>query len=164
MSEEQFILCGVKRSATYSPCEKYRYTLRIVWDESLPVAAFIGLNPSTATEFQDDPTIRRCRKFAEREGCGGMLMVNLFAYRATMPADMKIQADPIGEGNRLAEFLDTCSGPHIACWGTHGSHLDRGAFIAPLFRELLCFGKNSDGSPKHPLYLKSSTPLESLHI
>lgn len=157
---EQFILCGVKRTATYSPCNKYRYTLRIIWDENLPVAAFIGLNPSTATEFQDDPTIRRCRKFAEREGCGGMLMVNLFSYRATFPEKMKEQDDPIGEDNRLAEFLDTCSGPHIACWGTHGSHLDRGAFIAPCFKELVCFGKNADGSPKHPLYLRSDTPLE----
>lgn len=90
-----------------------------------------------------------------------MLMLNLFAYRATLPADMKAQDDPVGVGNwRLNDFLDTCSGPHIACWGTHGSHRGRAEFIAPLFHELLCFGKNSDGSPKHPLYLRSDTPLE----
>lgn len=159
----QYLLLGVKRTATFSPCRRYRYTLRIIWDETKPVAAFIGLNPSTATEFADDNTVRRCKNFAAREGCGGMVILNLFAYRATLPEDMKAEREPIGDENRLAEFLEGCDGPHIACWGTHGSHLGRGDFIAPLFPELLCFGRNADGSPKHPLYLKKTTPLIPLH-
>lgn len=151
------------RAVTFSPCRTYRYTLRIVWDESLPVAAFVGLNPSTADEYQDDPTIRRCKGFAQSWGCGGMLMLNLFAFRATDPAEMKRAADPIGPDNRLAEFLDTCTGPRVACWGTHGSHAGRAAFIAPLLPELQCLGKNADGSPKHPLYLKADTALQPFY-
>ena len=79
----------VQRSAEFSECRLYRYSLRIAWDPALPLASFIGLNPSTADEWQDDPTVRRCRIFAESWNCGGLLMLNAFAFRATLPADMK---------------------------------------------------------------------------
>ncbi len=151
-----------KRIATFSLCRSYRYKLQIVWDETKPLAAFIGLNPSTADETQDDPTVRRCRGFAESWGCGGIRMLNLFAYRATLPAFMKLAEDPIGAENRLADFLEGCNGPHVACWGANGSHRGRAEFISRLPPELQCLGRNSDGSPKHPLYLKADTKLEPL--
>ncbi len=152
-----------ERTATFSDCRRYRYTLRIVWQVNLPVAAFIGLNPSTADEFQDDPTIRRCRGFAEREGCGGMLMLNLFAWRSTDPKGMLKAVDSRGPGNRIPDMLrelDTCKGPWIACWGSHGKHLSRGDQVAREISNLQCFGRNRDGSPKHPLYLSSNEPLK----
>ncbi len=152
----------VERTARFSRCRSYRYTLDIVWDDRLPMAAFIGLNPSTADEYQDDPTVRRCRGFAESWSCGGMRMLNLFAYRATLPADMKAQADPVGAGNRLPKLLQGITGPRIACWGTHGSHKERARRVSVQLgaAALECLGMNADGSPKHPLYLRSDSQAQ----
>ncbi len=166
---------GEQRTANISPCQKYRYTLTIVWDDTLPLAGFIGLNPSTADEFKDDNTIRKCKTFAKSWGCGGIIMLNLFAYRSTDPEAMKKVDDPDGEWNidDLADVLLACNGPWVACWGTHGSHMERGAKIAKWFAEgqflippgqLKCFGLNKDGSPKHPLYLKSTTELIPMEV
>ena len=74
-------------SATFSPCRRWRYTLLRRWEPAnLIVVAFIGLNPSTADETLDDPTIRRCIGFAKAWGAGGMYMLNLFGWRSTDPA------------------------------------------------------------------------------
>lgn len=147
----------VRRTAEFSEYRLYRYSLRIVWDPSLPLAAFIGLNPSTADEWQDDPTVRRCRNFAEVWNCGGLLMLNIFAFRATDPAVMKKANEPIGPRNTAAyliEQLAPCAGPHIAAWGKHGIHRDRGEYVKGQVPRLDCLAVNLDGSPKHPLYLK----------
>ena len=76
------------KSAEFSPDKVYRYELWRIWDEALPVCMFIGLNPSTADETVDDPTIRRCINFAKEWGYGQLVMTNLFAFRATKPAEM----------------------------------------------------------------------------
>ena len=81
------------RHAVFSPCRTYRYALSRVWAADKPYALFIGLNPSTADETLDDPTIRRCIDFAKRWGYGGLVMANLFAYRATEPSEMKAATD-----------------------------------------------------------------------
>jgi hypothetical protein len=148
------------RTATYSDCERYRYTLLIVWNQTLPVMGLIGLNPSTATEKDDDPTIRRGIGFAKRERCGGLMMLNLFAFRTTDPKVMKLEDDPVGPDNALGVLTGMCDGPIVACWGTHGVHMKRGEYIRKCLPELLCFGLNKDGTPKHPLYLKGTTRLE----
>lgn len=75
----------VVKSASFSPCRKHRFELSRVWDASLPKLMVIGLNPSTADETEDDPTIRRCMAFARRERLGGLLMVNMFSLRSTNP-------------------------------------------------------------------------------
>jgi hypothetical protein len=150
----------VKREAKFSPCRTYRYSLDIVWDASKPLAGFIGLNPSTADEIDDDNTIRRCRGFAESWGCGGLRMLNLFAFRATDPKVMKVQRDPVGPDNDLCLGLAPVNGPRVACWGTHGLHLGRGKYVRDVIDELQCFGRNRDGSPKHPLYLRTETRLQ----
>lgn len=146
----------VQRTADFSECRLYRYALRIVWNPALPVAAFIGLNPSTADEWQDDPTVRRCRNFADSWNCGGLLMLNIFAFRATDPDDMMKVEEPVGPRNSpayLIEQLESCSGPHIAAWGKHGKHLGRGQDIKRNVPRLDCLALNKDGSPKHPLYI-----------
>jgi hypothetical protein len=150
----------VKRECKMSDDGIYRYFLDIIWDATLPMAAFVGLNPSTADVKQDDPTIRRCRGFAESWGMGGMRMLNLFAFRATDPKVMLAAKDPIGPENHLGILLADVTGPWIACWGTHGSHMERGAKVRRNLHDLQCLGKNRDGSPKHPLYLKADTKLE----
>lgn len=149
------------RTASFSPCRSYRYSLKIIWDQSKLTAVFIGLNPSTADEVQDDPTIRRCKDFAASWDCGGMVMLNLFAFRATEPKVMKAHAFPIGGDNRLDVLMQGHAGPRVACWGTHGAHLDLGEHMRKAIPGLQCFGRNRDGSPKHPLYLRKATRLEA---
>lgn len=148
-----------KRTATYSPCGKYRYTLRIVWDESLPICCFIMLNPSTATEHANDPTVTRCIGFAQSWRCGGVLVLNIFAYRATDPVEMKRQDDPIGPENTLAHLwnhVQDITGPVIAAWSNHGTHRGRGDAVRAIMGDLQCLKINADGSPSHPLYLPAN--------
>lgn len=150
-----------RRRALFSECMKYRFLLDIVWDEELPLFAGIGLNPSTADHVQNDPTITRMCGFARRENCGGVRMLNAFAFRATLPKDMLAAADPTGTpDNDLERLMDGVTGPRVACWGTHGNMWNRGDVIRRRIPNLQCFGRNRDGSPKHPLYLRADTKLE----
>jgi hypothetical protein len=153
----------------FSPCRRFRYTLVREWDATLPKVAFIGLNPSTADETQDDPTIRRCIGFAKTWGKGGLLMLNLYAFRATKPADMwkaeKRAVDIIGGRSNWTEALLRYAAEHgcdlvIAAWGNHGK--GRGDAVASKWPGLKCLGRNGDGSPKHPLYLKADLQPEAL--
>lgn len=151
-------------SADISECGTYRYSLRRIWDWFGATCLFM-LNPSTADGRQDDPTIRRCVSFARREGCGSLEVVNLFAYRATQPTDMKAAADPVGPWNDSAirAAVDRAS-VMIAAWGVHGGYRDRDTEIAAItgqVRVLRCLGTTKDGHPRHPLYVASD---ESLRI
>jgi hypothetical protein len=148
-------------TATFSEDRKFRYTLTRVWDAGLPKVAFIGLNPSTADEEQDDPTIRRCVGFARRWGYGGILMLNLYAFRATKPADMwkeqKRGVDVIGGERNWVDSLKRYAAEHdcgivIAAWGSHGRK--RGPDVFSRWSELKCLAVNADRTPKHPLYLR----------
>ena len=117
---------------------------------------FIGLNPSTADETKNDPTVRRCIGYAQKWGYGSLCMTNIFAYRATLPKDMMNVEDPVGEGNDEALLrLSKDAGIIIAAWGKHGSWQGRGQKVIEMLARLKCLGKNKDGSPVHPLYQKS---------
>lgn len=87
----------MQTKAYLSECRQYRYWLTRIWNHALPMLAVIGVNPSTADEVENDPTIRKCMGFAERLGFGGLLMINVAAYRATDPKKCRDAADPIGE-------------------------------------------------------------------
>lgn len=148
--------------ATFSPCRTYRYSLTRRWG-TRPHVLFIGLNPSTADETQDDPTIRRCIGFAERWGYGGLVMANLFAFRATDPKAMLTAPDPVGPENDdwLRQLGDECERV-LAAWGAHGRHMGRGAAVMRLLgnegrRLIYCLGTTRVGYPKHPLYLRADT-------
>ena len=91
----------MKTDTIFSECRRYRYALTRIWDETGPYAMFICLNPSTADEIQDDPTVRRCINFAKSWGFAGVCMTNIFAYRATQPADMMAAADPVAPENDM---------------------------------------------------------------
>ena len=88
----------IVKAAVISHCKRYRYRLARHWGagSALP---FVMLNPSTADADNDDPTIRRCIAFAKREGAGGIVVANLFAFRATSPADMLAAPNPFGPEN-----------------------------------------------------------------
>jgi hypothetical protein len=149
---------NIERKTIFSSCRQYRYCLWREWDKkNCSYAMFIGLNPSTADEVADDPTIRRCVNFAKLWGYGALCMTNLFAYRATAPKVMKSHAAPIGpDNNHWLIELSKNSGVIIAAWGTHGIHLQRDqAVIQMLQGKLSCLGLTKGRNPRHPLYVKS---------
>ena len=160
-----------KRSAIFSEDRRYRRMLRITWDETKPLIAFVGLNPSTADEYADDATIRRCKSFAADWGYGSLVMLNLFEFKATDPREMQAAESPEGfnaDGSIADVGLAAAQlkvAAVVACWGTGGRHRDRGRIVTEqLWKHfggyrLLCFGRNADGSPKHPLYLRTETGL-----
>ena len=45
----------------------------------------IGLNPSSANETVNDPTLRRVIALGKRLGMFGVVMTNLFSFRSTLP-------------------------------------------------------------------------------
>lgn len=144
--------------AVYSPCERYRYTLTRVWQPGAPRALFVMLNPSTATEAQNDPTVERCERRARALGFGAFCVTNIFAWRDTDPRAMRAAPDPVGPGNDAA-ILDGAAWADaiVAAWGTHGAHLGRGAAVERLLRDtgraVHHLGLTQDGHPRHPLYV-----------
>ncbi|MCI2394877.1 DUF1643 domain-containing protein [Aliiroseovarius sediminis] len=145
-------------AAVYSDCEKYRYQLTRVWEPAGRKALFIMLNPSTATEVQNDPTVERCERRARTLGFGAFRVTNIFAWRDTDPRAMRAADEPVGQANDDA-ILDSCPwADQIICgWGTHGAHLDRGKTVERLLRDtripIYHLGLTKDGHPKHPLYI-----------
>ena len=146
--------------AVYSPCEAYRYLLTRIWDAAGTRALFVMLNPSTATEAQNDPTVERCERRARALGFGGFRVVNIFAYRATDPKVMRAAADPVGPDNDaaiLASVQDWRPDRVVCAWGAHGLYLGRGAAVAGMLRgtgvPLWHLGLTAAGQPKHPLYI-----------
>lgn len=154
--------------ALFSACRMYRYCLWRIWDRETARMMFIGLNPSTADEFNDDPTIRRCVGFAKRWGYGGLIMTNIFAFRATDPKEMKAVKDPIGPDNDEYLFSISCGKPLIILgWGDHGEFMDRGMQVIEILQHPNCpdlnhFGLTQKGNPRHPLYLPYDSQVQSL--
>ena len=154
-------------TAIFSTCQQYRYFLSRQISLTGGSILFIGLNPSTADHRYDDPTIRRLRGFTERNGFGSFGIVNLFAYRSADPVLMKGFSDPVGPDND-AEILKAAKSADliVAMWGNHGRHKKRHVEVMSLIVDLgipiKCFGHNNNGTPKHPLYLKSNTELKDL--
>ncbi len=149
--------------ATISSDRKYRYSLIREWDKEKYKVLFIGLNPSTADEKTDDPTIRRCINFAKKWGYGGILMGNLFAIRSTDPSLIYKDPDPIGPQNdtHLLEMAKKAA-LVVGVWGNHGAFLDRSACIRKLIPNMKCLQKNKTGEPRHPLYIPENQELIDL--
>ncbi|WP_419827677.1 DUF1643 domain-containing protein [Sphingomonas sp.] len=154
-------LSGITCSASFSDCEAYRYLLTWRWSPSPLLVAWM-LNPSTATHERLDPTISGLVSRARAWGQGGVRVINLFAFRATQPADMRRVIDPIGPDNDAVTLgvltrAARNGEPVICAWGNHGQHLARDrAAVALASRagaDLRALAVNGNGSPKHPLYI-----------
>jgi hypothetical protein len=143
-------------SATADIRDEYRYTLTRIWDSALPMITFVLLNPSTADAVELDPTLRRCVGFAKREGNGGMVILNLYAFRTKDPKVLMAAANPVGPDNDrvLAEITGTV----VAGWGTN-AHPARVAQALALLPRLHALGVTKDGHPRHPLYVPADAPL-----
>ena len=144
--------------AAFSRGGEYRYLL---WRLPNPRAKLFGmgmLNPSKADDHADDATIVRCRRIAAQAGSDNLLVWNLFAYRATLPAHLKLAAHPAGPDNdaAISLALGLCRRTVIA-WGNNGSHRGRAGEVlarcAAFDRPLWVLGLTAQGQPRHPLYL-----------
>ena len=156
-------LFGKGVGAILSEDRLYRYALWRIWDTNKPFALFIGLNPSTADETEDDPTIRRCVRFATEWAYGGLYMANLFAFRATDPSVMTSCPSPVGPDNDHHLLTRAKEAGVIVCaWGTHGAHQERDTSVTKLLSDydLKCLGQTKDGHPRHPLYIRADKTLE----
>ncbi len=166
--EAASVISGNKLSgAVFSDCERYRYALWRLWDQLTdePVfMAFIGLNPSTADEIVDDPTIRRCIRFAKDSGFCGLYMLNLFAWRATDPEELYEATHPVGPKNDEAlTYYRSRVGRVVAAWGacSTGMVADRAKHVADITAgPLWCLGRTKNGSPRHPLYVRADARWE----
>jgi hypothetical protein len=154
------------RGAAISDCQRYRYRLWRRWRgeaQSKGDVNWIMLNPSTADADVDDPTIRRCEGFARLWGYGGIVVTNLFAYRATDPQELRNVSAPIGPLADDALLHVANNAALIVCaWGAHGALRYRAESVLTLLagHTLHCLHRTKDGHPSHPLYLRGDlTPI-----
>jgi hypothetical protein len=161
----------MKTDALISDCGKFRYWLLRQWNPAMDLMAVIGCNPSTADAEKDDPTIRKVKGFAERLGYGGILMLNVGAFRATDPKKWRSATDPFGPGNTIEHLHTYLFKWHpriiVAAWGKPLMLSERGQRRAEEIKKMIlgmkCWGRNGDGSPRHPLMLPYSTELEAFN-
>jgi len=155
------------RDASISPDGLYRYMLLRRWNREGDLVLFVGLNPSTANAYADDPTVRRCMSFAKEWGYGGLMMVNLFAMRSTDPSLLLHRPDPVGpENNGWIHAANIGCETTVIMWGDKGDLKGRDKEVLEILqnpqmeKSIRCFGRTKRGNPRHPLYLKKSTQLE----
>lgn len=161
------IQVGKKGQAVFSECQTYRYMLLRKWGLMYAdgLCNFIMLNPSTATQDEDDPTIRRCIGYAKKWGFGGLIITNIFALRSTDPAILYSHQDPIGPDNdaHLKEWVYQCK-LVVCAWGRHGNFMERGDAVRkllPLGRRITSLKMLDKRTPGHPLYLpKELEPVD----
>ena len=146
-------------SAHFSPCRTWRYSLTrdVAPLTGHGTVTFIGLNPSTADEQTDDPTIRRCTDFARRWGFARLTMVNLNAFRATDPSVMLDADDPVGPDNDRAIAEAVGRSDLVVCaWGINAIE-ERAREALSLVPAPHCLELTKHGAPRHPLYVKATT-------
>lgn len=146
----------------------YRYRLECRVAPGDRAAVFVMLNPGTEREEDDDTgrhaTRRRCMEFARTWGCGRLITVNLFAWRARRPRLLAMASDPVGPENdshivAAAHEAAASDGLLICAWGTHGCHRDRDRAVMRLLAttpaQPMALGTTANGSPRHPLYVRA---------
>lgn len=152
---------NMRMSAVISPCGTYRTELRRIWDDSKPLLVVCMLNPSKADHQRNDPTVLALIHFAKLWGYGGVLIINLFSYRSSSPAEMMAAGGTaFGPDNALTiertfVFARHAGVPILAAWGNGGDHEDRAEWFCGRARmhmvDLICLGRTKDGHPKHPM-------------
>lgn len=158
----------MERTAKISSCETYRYLLSRKWSYA-PQATFIMLNPSTADGRLNDPTVKKCIGFARRWGMGGLMIVNLFAYRDSKPEKMLQADDPVGPDNASSiswacERAAENEGLVICAWGANGRYMDQDETVVGWLEMLTikpkCLRLTQGGAPEHPLFVPyETTPI-----
>ena len=155
----EFNQVTMDKGAYFSESRKYRYALWRIWDKNEPLIMFIGLNPSTADENDDDRTINRVKNFASDWGYGGFYMVNIFAYITPYRNELQECVDPVGENDGWLERISDKCEKIVFAWGSSKIARKRAKVISEKF-DGYALEINQDGSPRHPLYVKSNTKLQ----
>jgi len=150
----------MEKSATFSLCGKYRYDLKRTWDHTLRKAIVIMLNPSIADDSKDDPTIRKISTILKYNNYGGMIIYNLWPIISTDPSVLNsmTDAEKSFDNHPWLNSLEDQIHPIIFAWGVPGKKGNQ--YTDKVKGRAFCFGKNKDGSPKHPLYLKNETKIQ----
>lgn len=151
MTEEQM------RGAYFSDDRMYRYYLWRKWDVKKPVIMFIGLNPSTANEISDDPTIRRVVSFARSWGYGAVYMMNLFSFVTAYPEELLKAKNPVGDNDMYLNVIGKMCSATVFAWGSFKEAKERAEIVMNMFPSATCLGINKNGTPKHPLYVAGKT-------
>lgn len=159
----------LENDARLSDCGTYRYMLRRTWNYTQPRVLIVMLNPSTADATVDDATIRSCVRLCQWRRDGGFEVVNLFALRATDPEELRRAGDPVGPDNdRAIEAAIGRCDIAICAWGAHPMGGNRSGHVRSLLRQhrpaVFCWGTTKSGAPKHPLYIKTGTPLVAFGV
>lgn len=148
------------KGAYISDCSTYRYALWRSWDVTMPTLTVCMLNPSTADGRLDDPTIRRLIAFAKRDEFGGLFVVNLYAFRATDPAELAKADDPIGPENNdmlilAAQAAAQNREPFLCAWGAYPTIVAGPLvnMVKSFGADTMCLGLTKQGHPRHPLYV-----------
>jgi hypothetical protein len=160
----------VQKHAVISDCGTFRYLLTRQWADG-PSITFVMLNPSTADADKDDATVRKCIGFARNFKFSGIRVVNLFAFRATNPADLRRAGWPAGPENnqwldRAATWAWANNEPMVCAWGAHTRGRTAAQRVAHVTVQLEQRGVDLralqvlvDGTPSHPLMLPYSCQL-----
>lgn len=160
-------------AAVISPDDMYRYELVRIWDASLPLLSVVMVNPSTADHTKNDPTIVKVMEFARRLGYGGVIVVNLFAFRATDVNELKLAADPVGPLNRVyIECAMLRTRTTLVAWGSSAKlpkelrlkYLTVLEIAWLMKRPLYCLTTCQDGHPKHPVMIGYDTPFVEWNV
>jgi len=141
------------KGAVFAYEKKYRFVLIRIWDETKPKVTCIGLNQSTANEDTNDQTINNLIVILTKLGYGGFYMTNLFGFISSNPDVLKSIPDPVKNNDEFIKFYAEQSQDVIFCWGRFKAAEYRAKKIIPMFPKALCFGKNQNGTPMHPLAL-----------
>ena len=151
-----------QNGAIFSEDRKYRFVLWRIWNDELPKVMFIGLNPSTANEDKNDPTIRRIISLSRNLGFGGVYMLNLFTFVTPHPEELKKCENPLKLADYYLSEYGNKSNLIVAAWGTFPEVQDRSKHIMAMFPNLHCLALNQNGSPRHPLYVPNNINLKKL--
>jgi hypothetical protein len=152
----------LESNAAFTDCGKHRIWLYRIWDKNKPLIMFIGLNPSTANSITNDPTIRRVMSMAKSWNYGGVYMMNLFTFISTDPKKLNIKEGNIFAADMWLEAIGNKCDKVVFAWGNFNV-LGRDKQVKEMFPDAFALHINMNGSPKHPLYVKSNTELIKYH-
>ena len=147
----------ISRSADISNDKKDRFSLSRIWDSKKPKALYIMLNPSYADDESDDPTIRRLIFFSKKFKFGGFYVTNLFSQITPYPKELNMDNKSKKKNLKIISELIKKSDLIVYAWGNLVSEPIE---LRKLIESPLCFGINKNGTPRHPLYLRSDTKLQ----
>lgn len=149
--------------AVFDPTRTWRYYLWRRWQMDLPPLVCVLLNPSVANESDSDHTVTKLMQFARQWAFGGLDVFNIFSVCSTNPKFLYTVADPVGPDNNHWLASIPSSSSVVCAWGRHGEYRGRGYMVARSLTDrackIRCFGKCSNGEPKHPLMLGYKTEL-----